>query len=308
MSITILTPDYDLSVLEAYYAFNGVSPGTFEAPVGVNTIKSVGLAEQRATGTVYASGGILKSISRQNASQLTVGATALPIAFKRRALGRAISANVGFSSNKTGDVPLEFAFGYATEYSSGKQVFHWCPRCTLVTADASVETKTDGAENPNSSYVILAMPFGVGKNIEIVYDQSEVVANKVPLTGAQFFAAVISSLTNAIVDTETAGVAPAVLALSSIAPLDGSTTMSKTGVIVLTFSNPIIASSIALFNTATGDPVAVTPVWDAAAKVLTLTPTVALAATTKYIVAISSVTDVYGQVLAATGKDFTTVV
>ena len=298
MPITILTPDYELTVKEAYYAFGA------EAPVGVDTIKSVGLAEQRATGTIYASGKVLKAISRLNSSQLTVGATALPQIFKRRALGRTQSTNGGFAASTSDDIPVEFAFGYASEYSSGLQKFIWYPRCTLVTADTNVETKKDGAEDPNSSYVILAMPYATGNCIEIAYDQSEVVAGKVPLTAAEFFAAVITSLDAAIVDTEAAGTTPDALSYT-IAPVDGAT-LAKTGNVVLTFNNAIVSGFVSVIASVTGEIFACVQTWDAARKVLTLTHASAFAATTAYIVAVNGMTDVYGQVLANSSSDFTT--
>lgn len=298
MSIPILTPDYELTVKEAYYAFGA------EAPVGVDTIKSVGLAEQRATGTVYASGKVLKQISRQNASQLTVGATALPATFKRRALGRAGSTNGGFSAATSDDIPVEFAFGYASEYSSGLQRFVWHPRCTLVSADKNVETKKDGAEDPNSSYVIMAVPYATGNGIEIAYDQSEVVAGKVPLTAAEFFAAVITDLDNALVDSEAAGTTPDALSYT-IAPIDGGT-LAKAGNVVLTFNNAIASGFVSVINSVTGEVFSCVQTFDAARKVLTLTHASAFAATTAHIVAVSGMTDVYGQVLANSSSDFTT--
>lgn len=297
MSITILTPDYELTVKEAYYAFGS------EAPVGVNTIKSVGLAEQRATGTIYASGKVLKAISRLNSSQLTVGATSLPQTFKRRALGRSVSTNGGFAASTSSDVPVEFAFGYASEYSSGLQRFVWYPRCTLITADTNIETKKDGAEDPNSSYVILAMPYATGNCIEIAYDQSEVDSGKVPLTAAEFFAQVITSLDNALVDTEATGTTPAALSYT-IAPVDGAT-HAKAANVVLTFNNAVASAYVSVIAAVTGEVFATTQTWDAARKVLTLAHS-AFAASTAYVVAVNGATDVYGQVLANSATDFTT--
>jgi hypothetical protein len=57
---------------------------------------------------------------------------------------------------------------------------------------------------------------------------------------------------------------------------------------------------------ADGTLVTVTKAWDTAGKVLTITPSSALAATSTYIIAINGVTDIYGQVLAAAARDFVT--
>jgi len=48
------------------------------------------------------------------------------------------------------------------------------------------------------------------------------------------------------------------------------------------------------------------PVGAPAGKVLTVNPGSSLGAATKYIVAVTGVVDIYGQELAAVGKDFTT--
>ena len=119
------------------------------------------------------------------------------------------------------------------------------------------------------------------------------------------------------IDLKKVGAAPATysyvagaydaVALSTIVPADGSTTASRTADIVLTFNNAIATGFVSIIAALTGDVFACTQVWNAAKKILTITPTTSLAATTKYVVAINGITDVYGQVLASVGKDFTTV-
>lgn len=93
----------------------------------------------------------------------------------------------------------------------------------------------------------------------------------------------------------------------TIVPVDGATGVSKTAAIVITFANAIARHAVSIINSTSGDVVAVTESFDTARKVLTLTPSSALAGTTKYIVAVAGVVDVYGQALAASGKDFTTI-
>jgi hypothetical protein len=82
--------------------------------------------------------------------------------------------------------------------------------------------------------------------------------------------------------------------------------VSKSTTVVLTFNNKISRESISLIDSTDGDPVAIEKAWDTTGKILTITPDAALDGTTTYIVAINGVVDIYGQVLAATGKDFTT--
>lgn len=99
----------------------------------------------------------------------------------------------------------------------------------------------------------------------------------------------------------------AAVALSTIVPADGAASVAKNASIVLTFNNAIAQSSISVLNGTSGDLVACAQAWDATKKILTITPSSALAGTTKYIVAVNGVVDVYGQALATSAKDFTTV-
>lgn len=100
--------------------------------------------------------------------------------------------------------------------------------------------------------------------------------------------------------------APAAIALSSSVPADGASTVSRSSTVVLTFNNKIASEAISLINTSSGDITTITKSWDVTGKILTLTPSTQLAATTKYVIAINGVVDVFGQRLADVGRDFTT--
>lgn len=96
------------------------------------------------------------------------------------------------------------------------------------------------------------------------------------------------------------------VALSTIVPADAATAVGRTSSLTLTFNNPIARSAVSVLNSTTGDVVACSQAWDATKKILTITPSATLAATTKYLVSVAGVVDVYGQALAASGTDFTT--
>ena len=95
------------------------------------------------------------------------------------------------------------------------------------------------------------------------------------------------------------------LALSSIVPDDAATGVNTGASIVLTFNNPIASEGIVL-TTAAGTVKAVTRSWNAAKTILTLAPNTALTGSTVYLVSISGVTDIYGQLLASSVSDFQT--
>lgn len=99
--------------------------------------------------------------------------------------------------------------------------------------------------------------------------------------------------------------APAAVALSTIVPADAATAILLDATIVLTFNNQIDASGVLLLD-ADGALVANSQAWNAAGKILTITPTAALAASTIHYVVVAGVVDVYGQALANVVKSFET--
>ena len=99
--------------------------------------------------------------------------------------------------------------------------------------------------------------------------------------------------------------AVAALALSSAVPADEATSVAVGSSIVLTFSNKIARENVTIVSAA-GAVVATAKTYDATGKILTVKPTVDLAKSTVYIVAVAGVTDIYGQTLATSAINFTT--
>lgn len=92
------------------------------------------------------------------------------------------------------------------------------------------------------------------------------------------------------------------IALSSIAPADGST--GAAAAVVLTFNNAIASHGITVMLASTGAIIAGASTYDATHKVVTFTPTSAFASAL-HIVSVAGVTDIYGQTLATVTKTFT---
>ena len=103
-----------------------------------------------------------------------------------------------------------------------------------------------------------------------------------------------------------AGAIPSALALSSIVPADGAANVAINANIVLTFNNKVVNEYIVVTDEL-GVIVAGAKTWDTAGKVLTFNPTSDFTNSTVYIVTIAGVTDIYGQALAASVKNFETV-
>lgn len=99
---------------------------------------------------------------------------------------------------------------------------------------------------------------------------------------------------------------PVPLSLASIVPADEATGIPRSSSIVLTFTNAVHTEQITLIDSTTGDVIDATKTWDAFGKVLTVKPAANLAASTKYLVIILGVKDVYGQALTPSSTEFTT--
>jgi phi13 family phage major tail protein len=211
--------------------------------------------------------------------------------FYDAASGRVIDAGVAN--------PPDCALGFRFNMGADRFRYFWFLKGTFAGGEEASETKTDDVNPNNYELTFTAVPStykftvnGSPTQVKRVFgDTADDAFNP-----ASWFSQV----------QVPGAVTPSALELSSIVPADGATSVARASTIVLTFNNKIASESISLINSTSGDAVAFTKSWDATGKILTLTPSATMAATTKHIVAVNGVTDIYGQVLAATGKDFTT--
>jgi hypothetical protein len=100
--------------------------------------------------------------------------------------------------------------------------------------------------------------------------------------------------------------APDPVAVSTIVPADDAINIAINSNIVITFNNAIMSEAV-IVAADDGTIVAAAKTWDSAAKILTINPTEDLDNDTVYLVTIGGVVDIYGQALAASVKNFTTV-
>lgn len=97
---------------------------------------------------------------------------------------------------------------------------------------------------------------------------------------------------------ETLG-APGALTMTSV-PINNATGVLASVAPALTFSNAISEDAVTLIKASDGSVVTVTKSYDAAGKVLTITPTAALTSAGVYSIIVAGVKDVYGQSPATT--------
>lgn len=197
MAIQNVKPLYYLTIGGGYFKDGGLTD-----VIKVESLKRVGITANKTEQTIYASGKIYDYVSQNTSQDLAVDSVQLPPDLVRKYLGEQVSTNGGFSFATTEDEPIEFSFGYATSYQNGLKEFKWFPRCKLITANETDETKTDNAIDPQRSYTIKAMPTDKGL-IRVRYNQSEVAEGKTALTEEQFFADVITEVESTVVDSET---------------------------------------------------------------------------------------------------------
>ena len=89
-------------------------------------------------------------------------------------------------------------------------------------------------------------------------------------------------------------------------PANNATAVAVGSAITLTFNNPIDHGNAALINATTDAVVQSTKAFNGGKTVLTITPTSALTAATKYAVVVAGMADAYGQSLPDTVIKFTT--
>ncbi|HAE59763.1 MAG TPA: hypothetical protein DCG54_09745 [Anaerolineae bacterium] len=194
-----------------------------------------------------------------------------------------------------------FALGYRTKKSNGHYRYAWFLKGKFQKPGAEHVTVGEKAE---------------GKPLELMYSAQKTIYKFTQPNS------ITDGVKRIIGDQDTTGFDPsgwfsAVQTPQTVAPDALSVTFSPannaTGVVVsanvvLTFNNRIRTGDDGIL-VAKADGTAVVAgsySWDTAGKVLTIDPTSNLSASTLYLIMLSGVTDIYGQVLANTVSKFTT--
>lgn len=171
--------------------------------VKVEYARTVGITILQNTQKIPGSGKITDQSSRITGIDVALSSSRLPKSIINKYRGKKVSENGGFSAINVKDRFKEFAFGFVSENSDGTKVFNWLPNCTMTENNETYETTpVDGANDPVQDTSISALPDQESEDIRIEYDQSEVAEGKTPLTEEEFFAKVIKSLEDPIVDSE----------------------------------------------------------------------------------------------------------
>ena len=199
MAITTATAPYPVTVGNMY--FGDLTLGDI---LKVEYARNVGISFIQTVQKIPGSGKITDIKSRITGIDVTLASSRLPKSIVRKYRGQTVSTNKGFSAVNENDTFVSFAFGFTVKNSDQTSAFHWLPNCTMTENNSSYDTAPpEGANDPVQDTKISAIPDSDSGDALITYDQSEVVAGKVPLTEEAFFAQVIKSMTDSIIDSET---------------------------------------------------------------------------------------------------------
>lgn len=275
---------------------DGYSAGTPEvlAPVA-EVAAAAGINKM----TTYYDNVAANSYVTEAATEISIVAANVPAEVMALVLGKDFDEVSGRVFDDGSANPPEFALGFRYNMGSNGYRYYWYYVGTFAGGEEAAVTKREDVEVKNYELTFTAIPttykFTVG-------DSTKVLKRVFADTADEAF-----DPTGWFTQVQVPGsTPPSAIALSTILPADGAESVSKSTTVVLTFNNKISRESISLIDGTDGDPVAIEKTWDTTGKILTITPDAALDGETTYIVAINGVVDIYGQVLPATGKDFTT--
>ena len=202
----------------------------------------------------------------------------------------------------TGDEePPYTALGIKIKKGKDDYVYLWFLKGLITGGDIVAETKKDGVTLNTREYTYESLV--TDKTWEINGEQKGVSYVKGDTTTSAFnpdgwFSQVQTP------DTESA---PDALALSSSDPVDDATDVAVDKEPKLTFNNAIESEAIQIIDTTEGTIVPVTKTWSADRKQITLSHVADFDLSETYRIVLAGVRDAYGQTLAATTIDFSTV-
>lgn len=234
-------------------------------------------------------------------TELKITVSNVPAKLAAKILGKSYNEATGRVYDSGEANPPDFALGFRYSLGSSDFRYYWFLKGTF----------SGGAEEASS------------KSNDVDVKTYTLTFTAVPTTKQWTIDAVLKSLKRVLADTtddafdatgwftqvqtpDTVGT-PAALALSSSDPADAETDVAVDSNLTLTYNNAIEDYSITVVDTTTLTAIAVTIQKDATNKIITITPDDDLDASTNYAIVVAKVKDTYGQTLANTVIDFTTV-
>lgn len=265
----------------------------YGVPVALQHVQQVGVNPRVSRVQVPGDDLIIEDMTECLGADLTIQRDEFTPAEEAVLLGRTVNASGGVYGGNF-DNPPYAAFGYMRTFkNSNVGLYVWILKAKFAPSNSTADTKP--TDNITPQYDSMSAG-SITREADGAWIYS--IKSSDPNFAATFF-------TQATLQALRTATAVTPLALSSIVPADDATGIVVSANIVLTFNNQIASEAITLIK-ADGTLITATKSWDAYGKILTIDPTVNLSALSTYIVAVNGVVDIYGQVLAASAKNFTT--
>jgi phi13 family phage major tail protein len=262
-------------------------------PVQLAPAASAAASPVQNFSTQYADDGAFDTINAEAETTIEIEVTAIPIETLANILGREYDAVSGRMYDTAAIASKNFALGFRSLKSNGSYRYFWYPKGSFNAPNEEMSTKGETAEPKLQKLTFKAiktmhqftLPSGGTDGVKRVVGDED--ATNFDATG-WFLQVQVPNV-----------VAPAALALDSSVPADAAPGVAVGTNVTLTFNNPLPVSSVndVLLVKADGTVVAGATTIDATHKIITINPTVDLAAGSTYICTYA-VTDIYGQSLA----------
>jgi phi13 family phage major tail protein len=263
------------------------------APAAEISMKPVSSQE-----TQYADNQAFDVFASEAETDMEITLTGVPSATIATLLGSTLDVVSGRVYDNGGTPPY-CALGFRAMKSNGKYRYYWFQKVRFSPPEEGAVTKADKATPKTIKLVCKAIKTVYKWNLGSVTDSIKRLFGDEDTTNF--------SATSWFSQVQVPSIsAPSALALSVSDPTDGESSVPTSQVIQLTFNNALTADAIYNVTVATAAGVlkACTSVLDATLKIMTITPTTALAGATTYLISMG-VTDIYGQSLLKV-NDFAT--
>jgi phi13 family phage major tail protein len=253
--------------------------------------------------TQYADDGPFVTMSNEGETKIDLEVNAIPLSIQPILLGKVFDAATGRLLDN-GGTPPELALSFRSIKSNGSYKYFQYLKGKFSAPGEEQATKTDTPDPKTATISFTAVKttyqFDLIGDASLMDGAKRVVGDEddANFSGATWFDAV---------QVPVAG-SPAAFTCTP-SPADAATGVAVTVSPTLTFSNPLAgnAENGIIITSVAGAVVALARTLNAARTIVTLNPDSNLAGTTQYLIIVPGVTSIYGQALANTVYDFTTV-
>lgn len=249
----------------------------------------------------YADNQPFDTMSSEGETELDVEVTGLPLDILSVILGRVYDAATGRLFDN-GGTPPDIALGFRAKRRGGDYRYYWFLKGSFGAPGEEQATEKD-TPDPKST----KLKFTAIRTIHQFALTGSLTDSVKRVVGDTSDALFVATTWWDAVQVPSVGTPGAFTCTPS--PADAATGVAITVSPTLTFSNALRSGSEngIIITSAAGVPVALARTINAARTVVTLNPTSNLSGTTTYLIIVPGVVDVYGQALADTTYDFTTV-